>query len=60
MTDSSRPETDPANDQQETAGDGHVLLGDLTQYEDDGALVICDRANPQAWIRSDTVVDIER
>lgn len=26
-------------------------------YEDGDDIVICDRKNPNAWIRSDTVVD---
>ena len=32
-------------------------------YEDGGDIVICDRKNPNAWIRSDTVVapdEVER
>lgn len=24
-----------------------------TSYDDEGSLVICDRTNPSAWIRSD-------
>lgn len=28
---------------------------DLVMDEDDGATVICERSNPKAWIRYDTV-----
>jgi hypothetical protein len=28
-------------------------------YEDDGALVICDRRNARAWIRSDATTRVD-
>lgn len=28
-------------------------------YEDDGALVICDRRNARAWLRSDATTTLE-
>lgn len=31
-----------------------------TAYEDDGALVVCDRTNPRAWIRSATTTALDR
>lgn len=42
--------------------DGPVPTVDLatTAYEDDGALVICDRSNPNAWIRSSTMATLQR
>lgn len=30
-----------------------------TAYEDDGALVVCDRTNPRAWIRSATTTALD-
>lgn len=30
-------------------------IEDLVSYEEDGALVVCDRSNPRAWIKSDDV-----
>jgi|GEM_PF-4294099 len=32
---------------------------ETTAYADDGALVICDRSNPNAWIRSSTLATME-
>lgn len=32
----------------------------LTSYEDGDSLVICDREEPHAWIRSDRAVDVRR
>ena len=29
---------------------------ELVAYDDEEALILCDRTNPRAWIRSDTVV----
>lgn len=34
-------------------------LEDVTSYEDDGALVICDKQNPNAWIRSGNLTILE-
>lgn len=34
-------------------------LEDVASYEDDGALVICDRSNPNGWIRSADVTTLE-
>lgn len=34
-------------------------LEDFTSYEDDDALVICDKQNPRAWIRSGNRTNIE-
>lgn len=34
-------------------------LDDFTSYEDDGALVVCDKQNPNAWIRSGNRTTIE-
>lgn len=31
---------------------------DLVAYEDDGALILCDRTNPNAWIRSTVTVPV--
>ncbi|MFB6236261.1 MAG: hypothetical protein ABEH81_14870 [Halopenitus sp.] len=41
--------TEPAEDQYDQ----------YTGYEDDGALVICDRTNPRAWIRSETTTKLD-
>lgn len=35
-------------------------LEDYTSYEDDDALVICDRNNPRAWIRSTNRVSLRQ
>lgn len=32
----------------------------FADYEDGNDLVVCDRRNPKAWIKSDTVVRIDR
>lgn len=32
----------------------------FASYEDGDATVICDRKQPQAWIRSDAVVEVRR
>lgn len=32
----------------------------FADYEDGNDLVVCDRRNPQAWIKSDTVARIDR
>lgn len=34
-------------------------LEGVASYDDDDAFVVCDRKNPQAWIRSDTVADLD-
>lgn len=34
-------------------------LTDFVDYEDGGDLVICDRENARAWVRSDATVPIE-
>lgn len=39
-----RPQNDPA----ET----------VTSYREDGKLVLCDRTNPRAWIKSDVTVTV--
>lgn len=31
----------------------------FTSYEDEGGLVVCDRKNPNAWIRCDVTSTIE-
>lgn len=31
---------------------------DPVYYEDGDAVVLCDRSNPNAWLRSDTVVRV--
>lgn len=33
-------------------------LEQYTSYEDEGALVICDRENPAAWVQSDVTEPI--
>jgi hypothetical protein len=33
-------------------------LDDVTCYEDDGCLVVCEKANASAWIRSDVTTDV--
>lgn len=37
----------------------HRSLEQYTNYEDDGTLVICDRENPKAWIRSTETASID-
>ena len=39
-----------------TESDG---VPELVTYEDNGNVVVCEAENPQAWIRSDTVVRAE-
>jgi hypothetical protein len=34
-------------------------LDEFTSYEDDGALVVCETSNPNAWVRSDVTTDLE-
>lgn len=34
-------------------------LDRFTSYEDGDTLVICDRKNPDAWIRADVTDDLE-
>lgn len=34
-------------------------LEDVTSYEDGDATVICDRTNPNAWVRSTGTVDLK-
>lgn len=36
-----------------------AALDDVAAYEDDGALVICDRSNPNGWIRSASPATLE-
>lgn len=36
-----------------------VDLSEFTSYEEDERTIICDRKNPNAWIRSDLVSSIE-
>ena len=46
-----------------TPGDAdpdHPGLDGYTSYEDGDYLVVCDRENPNAWIRSDETVDVRR
>lgn len=31
-----------------------------TRYEDDGALVVCDRKNPAAWLKAADTVAVRR
>lgn len=35
-------------------------LDEYTSYEDDGSLVVCDRSDPNAWVRSDVTAECER
>jgi hypothetical protein len=44
----NRTRTDHVGDDADATGAGRYA-----GYEDDGVLVICDRRNPRAWIRSD-------
>lgn len=37
----------------------YVDFDRFTSYEDGDATVVCDRKNPNAWLRSDAVVDLE-
>jgi hypothetical protein len=32
----------------------------VSSYREDGKLVLCDRTNPRAWIKSDVTVAISR
>lgn len=34
-------------------------LDGIASYEDDDTFVVCDRKNAQAWIRSNTVIDLD-
>lgn len=34
-------------------------LNGVASYEDGDAFVVCDRKNAQAWIRSNTVTDLD-
>lgn len=36
-----------------------VDLDRYASYEDGDGLVVCDRENPNAWLRSDAVTDLE-
>lgn len=35
-------------------------LEDFVAYEDDDALVICERSNPNAWIRSTVTMPLDQ
>lgn len=37
-----------------------VDLEQFASYEDDDGFVICDRKNPNAWIKAETTEQIER
>lgn len=41
------------------ARDPDADFDDYASYEDDGALVICDRFNPSGWIRSEDVTELQ-
>lgn len=46
--DETRPDDHPTTD-----------LENVTSYDDGDRVVVCDRKNAQAWIRSDTVIDLD-
>lgn len=46
--DEAEPNERPASD-----------LDGVASYEDGDAFVVCDRKNTQAWIRSNTVTDLD-
>lgn len=35
-------------------------LPDLTGYEDGDSYVVCEKTNPNAWVRSDETADLSR
>lgn len=37
-----------------------IEIEQLATYADGDSVVFCDRSNAKCWIRSDTVVDLER
>lgn len=37
-----------------------IVNAETTSYEDEHGLVICDKKNASAWIRSDVTVDVRR
>lgn len=51
---------DPLLEQDETSESSADEYDDVTCYADDGRLVVCDRRNPKAWVRSDTTIDRQR
>lgn len=50
-----RTKQSPSSERQPTSPDHDRF----TSYEQDDDLVICDRKNPQAWIKSDTTTSLE-
>lgn len=50
MSDPEEPDVDG------TATDDHP---ELVAYEDEDAYIICDRSNPDAWIRSTVTMEAE-
>lgn len=44
------PEAEPSNEPD---------FDRFASYDDDGALVVCDRKNPRAWIRSDATTPLD-
>lgn len=53
------PEPTPTGDVADAAQDA-TEYDQFASYEDGDAIVICDRREPQAWIRSDTVVGVRQ
>lgn len=53
------PDPTPTGEQAEAPPDG-TEYEQFASYEDGDAVVICDRREPQAWIRSDAVVAVRR
>lgn len=51
--------TDRSESVQKQLAPDHRDLDDVTAYEDDGDVVICDTTNASAWIRSDVTVPLE-
>lgn len=39
--------------------DQSAALENVASYDDGDSFVVCDRKNAQAWIRSDTVNDLD-
>lgn len=46
--DETKPDEHPSTDRE-----------NVTSYDDGERFVVCDRKNTQAWIRSDTVADLD-
>lgn len=53
------PEPTPTGDRADDAQHA-TAYEQYASYEDGEATIICDRKQPQAWIRSDTVVRVHR